>query len=159
MWPKIPLRWNQKRNPTIFYTSGNIGKQGLQVFDTKRYLSGDPTYIVFNGRKDATNGKMKAKVGDKIRMFVGNGGVNKISSFHVIGEMFDNVYPEAGTPLRHNVQTTLVPAGGATIVEFTVELPGTYILVDHALATVDKGAYALLEVEGPWNSSLYSPKP
>jgi nitrite reductase (NO-forming) len=55
-----------------------------------------------------------------VRFFVGNGGPNLISSFHVIGEIFDTVYTEAalggGAPAR-NVQTTLVPAGGAAIVD------------------------------------------
>ena len=102
---------------------------------------------------------MKARVGDKIRLYVGNGGVNRVSNFHVIGEIFDTVYPEGGTPVVHDVQTTIVPAGGATIVEFRVDLPGKYILVDHALATMDKGAYGVLEVEGPWDPSIYSPKP
>ena len=44
-------------------------------------------------------------------------GPNLVSSFHVIGEIFDRVVVEAGTVENHNVQTTLVPAGGAAIVE------------------------------------------
>lgn len=59
-----------------FYTQGSIGNKGLQIFDVKKYLLGDPTYIFFNGKKEAVNGKIKANVGDKIRLYVGNGGVN-----------------------------------------------------------------------------------
>ena len=141
------------------YTSGSIGNRGLQIFDAKKYLSGDPTYIVFNGRKDALNGKMTANVGDRVRIYVGNGGVNLVSSFHVIGEIFDTVYPEGGTPVQHDIQTTVVPAGGATIVEFDVELPGKYLLVDHSLARLDKGVWGVLEVRGEWDDDIHTPMP
>src|ERR1041385_7373154 len=82
-----------------FYTTGTLGKRGLQIFDARGMLNGTPQYIVFNGRVGAltstTTNAMNAKVGQKVRMFVGNGGVNLISSFHVISEIFDHVYSEA----------------------------------------------------------------
>ena len=94
-------------------------------------------------------------------MYVGNGGVNLISSFHVIGEIFDTVYPEAamgeGSSLFKNVQTTAVLPGGASLVEFTVDVPGKYLLVDHALARMNKGAWAVLDVSGDENPSVFSP--
>lgn len=86
-------------------------------------------------------------------------GVNLVSSFHVIGEIFDKVYPEGGFPAQRDIQTTVIPAGGASIVEFKVDLPGRYILVDHSLARLDKGVWGIIEVEGSWNNTLYSPKP
>jgi nitrite reductase (NO-forming) len=132
-----------------FYTEGKTGRRGLVPFDGEALLDGNPTYIVFNGKIEGAP-RMQAKVGDKIRMYVGNGGVNLISSFHVIGEIFDTVYPEAnigGTQFK-NVQTTAVLPGGASIVEFTVDVPGKYLLVDHALARMNKGAWAVLEVTG-----------
>lgn len=139
------------------YTTGAIGRKGLQAFDAKKMLNSNPTYITFNGRPEGTVGKMTAKVGDTIRMYVGNGGVAHNSSFHVVGEIFDTVYPEAsiGGALLKNVQTTNVPAGGATIVEFKVDYPGTYVLVDHALMRTDKGAWGTIEVTGEANSEIY----
>lgn len=132
------------------FTTGAIGRRGLQAFDAKKMMEGIPMYVTFNGRPDGTVGKMKAEVGDRIRMYVGNGGVVHNSSYHVVGEIFDTVYPEAsmGGAVFKNVQTTNVPAGGATIVEFTVEYPGTYVLVDHALMRTDKGAWGTIEVTG-----------
>lgn len=114
-------------------------------------------YVTFNGRPNGTVGKMKAEVGDRIRMYVGNGGVAHNSSFHVVGEIFDTVYPEAsvGGSIFKNVQTTNVPAGGATIVEFTVDYPGTYVLVDHALMRADKGAWGTIEVTGEANPTIF----
>ena len=140
------------------YTQGFLGTKGLAIFDPNALLDGIPNYITFNGRIEDTP-RMKAKVGDRIRMYVGNGGINLISSFHVIGEIFDVVYPEASMgkePFR-NVQTTAVLPGGATIVEFKVEVPGKYVLVDHALARLNKGAWAILEVEGPENHEIFKP--
>lgn len=138
------------------YTMGQIGKKGLVPFDPDALLDGQPNYVTFNGRIETTP-RMHAKVGDKIRIYVGNGGVNLISSFHVIGEIFDTVYPNAsiGGALEHNTQATAVLPGGASIVEFTVDVPGKYLLVDHALARMNKGAWAVLEVTGDENPDIF----
>lgn len=124
------------------------GNKGETKFSGEKVNEEDPEYVVFNGRNQSLTGDraLKARVGDQIRIYVGNAGISKSSNFHVIGEIFDTVYPEGGTPVQHNIQTTLIPAGGATIVEFTVDLPGTYKLVDHALSRVPKGAFADLIV-------------
>ena len=144
-----------------FYSAGNLGKYGLQVFDAKKMIDGHPEYIVFNGKTQALNGKMEVSVGDKVRLYVGNGGVNLISSFHVIGEIFDNVYPEAaiGSEPHRNIQTTLVPAGGASIVEFKVDIPGKYIIVDHALARLDRGAWGVMTAEGDEDKEVFDGAP
>ena len=114
-----------------FYTRGRHGEEGLQPFDMDKAIEERPTYVVFNGAVNALVGDkaLQANVGETVRLFVGNGGPNLVSSFHVIGEIFDRVYAEGGTAVQQeNVQTTLVPAGGAAIVEFKVEVSGTYIL-------------------------------
>lgn len=140
-----------------FYSEGRLGREGLQLFDTQSYLDGKPQYIVFNGKTGALMDNMTAKVGDTVRIYVGNGGVNLISSFHVIGEIFDRVYREGDlvSPPAQNLQTTLIPAGGAAMVEFKVDYPGKYILVDHALSRVDRGAWGALHVEGEADSTIY----
>lgn len=140
------------------YTAGSLGNKGLQVFDAQKMLDGRPEYVVFNGKVGGLGQNMKAKVGERVRIFIGNGGVNFISSFHVIGEIFDIVYPEGsiGGALLKNVQTTLIPAGGSSIVEFGLEVPGKYILVDHALARLDRGAWGVMEVAGESNEEIFS---
>ncbi|OGK93434.1 MAG: hypothetical protein A2X51_00965 [Candidatus Rokubacteria bacterium GWC2_70_24] len=103
-------------------------------------------------------GALKAKVGETVRLFVGNGGPNLISSFHVIGEIFDRVYTEAGIggAPNTNVQTTLIPAGGAAIVEMKVDVPGRFLLVDHAISrAMDKGALGAIEVSGPEQPAIF----
>lgn len=139
------------------YTEGQLGKKGLMAFDSEALLNGQPNYVTFNGKIEGAP-RMHAKVGDKIRIYVGNGGVNLISSFHIIGEILDTVYPEANLDgaIEHNVQTTAVLPGGASIVEFTVDVPGKYLLVDHALARMNKGAWAVLEVTGDPNPEIFS---
>jgi len=140
------------------YTAGPRGTEGLQIIDSGKMLDGNPEYVVFNGRVGAVS-KEEVRIvqGERVRVYVGNGGVNLISSFHLIGEIFDTVYPEAqmGGALYHNVQTTLVPAGGAAIVEFTADVAGTYVFVDHALARLDKGAWGTIEVLGVPRPDIY----
>src|SRR5215831_11144494 len=117
------------------------------------------TYVVFNGSEGALVGDraLTANVGERVRMFVGNGGPNLVSSFHVIGEIFDRVFQEAGDRATHNVQTTLIPAGGAAIVELGLEVPGTFVMVDHSIfRAFNKGALGMLKVNGPENKEIYS---
>jgi nitrite reductase (NO-forming) len=102
-----------------------------------------------------TEHPLKAKVGETVRIFFGNAGPNDVSSFHVIGEIFDKVHPEGASETWSNVQTTLVPAGGATMVEFKTEVPGRYILVDHSLGRVMQGAAGFLDVEGAPNPQVF----
>ena len=113
-----------------FYTKGAYGEKGLQPFDMAKAIEEDPDYVVFNGKVGAITGEnaLTAKVGETVRLFVGNGGPNLVSSFHVIGEIFDKVHVEGGHVINKNVQTTLIPAGGAAIVEFKVDVPGTFII-------------------------------
>lgn len=144
-----------------FYTSGSYGDEGLQAFDMAKALTETPDYVVFNGSVGAMTGEnaIHAKVGETVRMFVGNGGPNLVSSFHVIGEIFDRVFMEGGTAVNENVQTTIVPAGGSTIVEFKLEVPGTVIAVDHSIfRAFNKGAIGMLKVAGDDNLVVYSGK-
>lgn len=141
------------------YTAGGYGEEGLQSFSMGKALAESPDYVVFNGSVGSLVGDnaLQAEVGDRVRIFVGNGGPNLISSFHVIGEIFDLVYHEAGSTAAENVQTTLVPAGGAAIVEFEVQVPGNYLLVDHAIfRAFNKGALGMLTVTGVEDSVIYS---
>jgi nitrite reductase (NO-forming) len=142
-----------------FYTKGENGEPGLQPFDMQKAIDEDADYVVFNGKTDALTGDnaITAEVGETIRLFVGNGGPNLTSSFHVIGEIFDKVYVEGGGLINHDVQTTLIPAGGAAIVEFKVEAPGTLVLVDHAIfRAFNKGALGMLKITGAENPTVYS---
>lgn len=144
-----------------FYTKGEFGEAGLQPFDMAKAIDEDADYVVFNGSVGSTTDEnsLTAKVGETVRLYIGNGGPNLVSSFHVIGEIFDTVYVEGGSLKNQNVQTTLIPAGGAAIVEFKVEVPGTFILVDHSIfRAFNKGALAMLKVEGPDDHSIFTGK-
>lgn len=144
-----------------FYTVGKYREKGVQPFDMQKAIDENPTYVLFNGSESALTGPnaLKTTTGQHVRMFVGNGGPNLVSSFHVIGEIFDKVQYEGGTHFQENVQTTLIPAGGAATVEFHTEVPGTYVLVDHSIfRAFNKGALALLEVTGEERKEIYSGK-
>lgn len=142
------------------YTTHAAGTKGHQEFDHQRASDELPTYYTFNGSVGALTKehKMSAKVGDTVRVYFGVGGPNKISSFHVIGEIFDKVYSEGSlSTVKRDIQTTLVAPGGATMVEFKVDYPGKYLLVDHALSRAGKGLVGALEVTGEKDPSIYLP--
>jgi nitrite reductase (NO-forming) len=145
-----------------FYTVGRFGEEGLQAFDQEKAVDERPTYVVFNGASGSLTGDnaLTAKVSETVRLYVGNGGPNLVSSFHVIGEIFDRVYHEGGiVPNQLHVQTTMIPAGVSAIVEFGIEVPGTFILVDHSIfRAFNKGALGMLKAEGPANPLVYSGK-
>jgi nitrite reductase (NO-forming) len=143
-----------------FYTAGRHGERGYQSFDLDKALAENPEYVVFNGRVGSMMNEnvLRASVGERVRMFLGNGGPNLTSSFHVIGEIFDNVYGEGGTIAnQQNVQTTLIPAGGSAMVDFRLDVPGNYVLVDHAIfRAFNKGAVGILSVDGPDNVAIFN---
>jgi nitrite reductase (NO-forming) len=145
------------------YTKEAFGSTGLLTEDTEALLDENPEYLVFNGAADGLTAKkpLQARVGETVRIFFGVGGPNFTSSFHVIGEIFDRVYDQASltSPALTNVQTTLVPPGGATMVEFAIEVPGRYILVDHALARLQRGLAGFLIAEGPENPEIFNGTP
>jgi len=139
--------------------SGESKSPEILPFSHQEGLNENPTFVVFNGKVGSLVGEgvLKAKTGEKVRIYFGNGGPNLISSFHVIGEIFDRVYREGDlvSPPARSIQTTLVPVGGSTVVEFGVEVPGDYTLVDHAIFRVEKGNVGYLKVEGEPRYDIY----
>lgn len=136
--------------------------QGRGVRDLDRAALRDevPTHVVFNGAVGALtdDNALQMQVGERGRIYFVNAGLNMVSSFHPIGSHWDVVYPEAAlmnAPLRGS-QTTLVPAGGGTVVEILGVVPETAILVDHALSRAfDKGAIGHVVISGDDDSEIF----
>ena len=142
------------------YTGHAAGTKGHHEYSPERASDELPTFYTFNGAVGSLTKefKLSAKVGETVRIYFGVGGPNKVSSFHVIGEIFDKVYSEGSvSSVKRDVQTTLVAPGGATITEFKVDYPGKYLLVDHALSRVGKGLAGVLEVTGAADPAVYQP--
>jgi nitrite reductase (NO-forming) len=142
------------------YTAEPFNQPGVATFSLEKLLSEDPEYFVLNGAVGSLTEEhpLVANVGETVRIFYGVGGPNFISSFHVIGEIFDRVYNQASLtsqPLT-DVQTTVVPTGGAAMVEFTVQVPGRFILVDHSLSRAERGLAGYLIVEGPEDPEIFN---
>jgi nitrite reductase (NO-forming) len=141
------------------YTQETFGQHGENQFSVEKLLNERPEYVIFNGAVGSltTDKAMHANVGETVRIFFGVGGPNLTSSFHVIGEIFDRVYEQASltaSPLT-DVQTTTVPPGGATMVEFELQVPGRYLLVDHALSRLERGLVGFLIVGGEENLAVF----
>ncbi len=143
------------------YTVQPFGTTGNVDFSHEKMLNEDPEYLVFNGASMALTTDeyaLRAKVGETVRIFFGVGGPNATSSFHLIGEIFDRVYNQASltSPPATDVQTTSVAPGGATMVEFKLQVPGRYILVDHALARLERGLAGYLYAEGDDQPDIFN---
>jgi len=145
-----------------FYTKGANGEQGLQPFSMEKAIAEKPEYVVFNGSVGSMVGDkaITGNVGDNVRIYFGDGGPNLTSSFHVIGQIFDKVWAEGNmSTVTQNVQTTMIPAGGAAIADFKLTVPATLILVDHSLTRAfNKGALAMMKSVGPEDKTVYSGK-
>lgn len=145
-----------------FYTkAAEALGEGVTQFDMQKAMMEHPDYVVFNGEVGAMMGDkaLHVEVGETVRLFVGNAGPGLISSFHVIGEIFDKVYVEGGSLINNNVHTTTIPAGGTAIVEFKCEVPGHLTIVDHAVfRAFNKGAIGQIEVVGEENPEIFTGK-
>ncbi|MDD5180955.1 MAG: copper-containing nitrite reductase [Gallionellaceae bacterium] len=138
------------------------GAGARKEFNMDKMSAEQPTHVVINGAPAALAANpMKVKVGDEVRVFFGVGGPNLTSSFHAIGTIFDRVYKEASltSPPSKDVQTTSVPPGGATMVEFNARVPAKYIFVDHALGRLSKGAVAIMQADGPQKPEWFKEGP
>jgi nitrite reductase (NO-forming) len=145
------------------YTEEAFGTAGLLNASYDKLVNERPEYFVFNGHVGALTDHypMKAKLGETVRIFFGVGGPNCTSSFHVIGEIFDKVYQlgSVTSPPVEHVQSVSVPPGSANIVEFKVEVPGRFVLVDHALSRAERGLAGYLIVEGEENKEIFDAPP
>jgi nitrite reductase (NO-forming) len=143
-----------------FFTMPGTDKDVL-ILSMEKGLAEHPDYVVFNGKVGALmgEGQLEAKAGETVRLFFGNIGPNSASSFHIIGEIFDKVYVEGtiGGTINKNIQTTLIPSAGSAIIEMKMDVPGAYLLVDHSIFRVAKGAIGILSVEGEENKNIFDP--
>jgi nitrite reductase (NO-forming) len=145
------------------YTEEPFGSSGLLTESYDKLLNERPEYFVFNGHVGALTDHypLKAQVGETVRIYFGVGGPNYTSAFHVIGEIFDKAYQlgSVTSPVITDVQSIAVPPGSANIVEFKCEVPGRYVLVDHALSRAERGLAGYLIVEGPENLEVFNAPP
>ena len=143
-----------------FYTRGRYGERGMQNFSMEKALREEPEYVVFNGHVGSLMGDkaLHANTGESVRIYLGNAGPSLVSSFHIVGEIFDRVYGEGGSDVsQQNVQTTLVPVGGSAMVELTADVPGSYQLVDHSMfRAFNKGAMGAMEIQGKARTDIFS---
>lgn len=142
-----------------WYTTGKLGDAGHQAFSAEKAMAEQPEYVTFNGHIAALTAlhPLEANVGETVRLFFGVGGPNLGSNFHIIGEIFDKVIPGSPDTFIANEETWYVAPGSATAFEFTLNTPGQYLLVDHAIYRVAKGAAGVMVVEGENDDGLYSP--
>jgi nitrite reductase (NO-forming) len=142
-----------------WYTTGRFGEKGHQDFSEEKALAERPEYITFNGHVNALTRlfNMTARVGETVRIFFGVGGPNIGSNFHVIGVVFDKVYTGSPSTYVADEETRYVPPGSAAIFEFKIDVPGRYVLVDHAIFRIAKGALGFITATGPQKPEIFWP--
>lgn len=154
--PEVDHEWYVVQSE--YYTDAD--EEGLVGTDRQAITDEEPSFVVFNGARGALTGDnaLDMAVGERARFYFVNAGLNLTSNFHPIGSHWDTVYQEASllSPPIRGSQTTVVPAGGGTVVELIGQVPSTIILVDHALSrTFDKGAIGQVVVEGEPNPEIF----
>jgi nitrite reductase (NO-forming) len=159
--PEVDYEWAIMQSE---WYVGEVGDGGGEApFDADALLNEEPRFVTFNGRTDALVGdnSLTMNVGQRGRIYFVNEGINLDSNFHPIGSHWDLVYPEAATHQANRAirgsQSTLVVAGGGTVVEIDALVPSTVILVDHALVrTFYKGAIGTIVISGAANPEIFS---
>ncbi len=125
------------------------GANGLYNYDSEAAANRNPSHVVFNGHQTILHDQpLKAKEGERVRLYFSNNGPSGTSSFHVIGAIFDQVWME-GHPYNEmrGMQTVLLGASGSAVMDFIVPEAGKYVLVDHEFADAEKGATGTLKAE------------
>lgn len=149
--PKVDREFYLGQNEV--YTDKALGSSGQHKFDFSKMINETPSYVLLNGAVRALTpdryGAMQARVGERIRVFMVNGGPNLTSSFHPIGNVWTHAWPQgalANPPMKY-VQTQSVPPGSCFVGEMDLPVPETIKLVDHALSrVVHKGLLAEIQV-------------
>lgn len=143
-----------------WYTIGRYGSQGHQSFSGEKALAETPDYFTFNGHVNGltTIHPLEAEVGETVRVFFGVGGPNIGSNFHIIGEVFDRVWKGSDDTPSANAESWYVTPGSVSAFEMHLDVPGEYVLVDHALYRTQKGALGLMHVTGEWDTEIFSPE-
>ncbi|OGC90343.1 MAG: hypothetical protein A2142_03125 [candidate division Zixibacteria bacterium RBG_16_48_11] len=125
-------------------------KDGTYLVDMQAAREKRASYVTFNGvPAQYVKNPLKAKPGERVRLYVLNVGPNGTSSFHVVGTLFDRVWMD-GSPLNEmrGMQTVLLGASNGAIVEFVIPEAGTYTFVDHEFADVELGAVGQIVAKG-----------
>lgn len=134
-----------------FYLTPKPAADSTRTLEWERLLGLAPDHVVFNGRADqyATH-PIEVQPNQLLRLYVVNAGPNRISSFHVVGGIFERVFQDgSNTSLLAGVQTANVPVGGGTIFELRLRQPGDYPFVTHAFADATKGAVGVFRALAP----------
>lgn len=122
-----------------------FGAEGAET-DLNKAMLGQTDAVMFNGYYNQyVFNPIKVKVGDRIRLFVLDVGPNEISSFHIVGLQFDQVYKEGAyrlrkdDPLEGGAQVLDLTPGAGGFVEAVIPKKGKYALVTHKFNDASRG--------------------
>lgn len=120
-----------------YYASGKDAVEG----------QGKPMYTAFNGKLFRyVEEPIVGKPGDYVRINFLNAGPNLLSTFHIVGIVWDFAYWQ-GHPENKFIGGQTVTAGPSDswVVEFRIPPDeGSYLMLSHAVGSTDRGAIGLL---------------
>lgn len=120
----------------------------LYVGDVDKMTAAEPSYVVFDGGFNRyLDAPLQARPDELIRLWVMDAGPTLSNAFHVIGALFDHVYPDGNPTNRLNgMQTYNIPPGGGAMFELTIPDEGLYPFVTHSFAYTGLGSVGVIQV-------------
>ncbi|MDP3892396.1 multicopper oxidase domain-containing protein, partial [Nocardioides sp.] len=120
-----------------------LGPDGGEV-DADKVAAEDPDLVVFNGYANQYDHRpLRARVGERVRLWVLNAGPSRATSFHVVGGQFDTTYAEGAWLLRPGhgggAQSLALVAAQGGFVEMSFPEPGDHPFVSHVMVDAERG--------------------
>lgn len=128
-----------------WYTAQEKGN--MMMGDMSKMMMGMPDEVVWNGKAyQYEDHPLAAHVGKRVRLYVVDAGPEMPSAFHVIGGIFESVYPD-GDPAHAltGVSTYSLAPGQGAVFDIVLAEPGKYAFVDHNMRDMEMGAVGLLD--------------
>lgn len=139
-----------------FYFAAAHDSTAPRTLGWQQMLDLSPDYVVFNGvAGQYAAHPIQVNPGELLRFYVVDAGPNRVSSFHVVGAIFDRVYEDGFGPPKLGVQTASIPVGGGMEFELRLAEPGLYPFVTHSFGDATKGAVGVLRAGTPTGSASH----
>jgi len=138
---KLEQELGRKPDLTLYLLQNEFYTSGREAVD------GHPAYTAFNGQPFRyIEEPITAKPGDYVRIYYLNVGPNLVSTFHLVGIIWDYVYwqghPDAWMP---GGQTVTSGPSDSWVIEFRVPPDeGAYTMLSHSVGPTSRGAIGLL---------------
>jgi nitrite reductase (NO-forming) len=126
----------------------------LHKHDYDAASRGNLSNVLFNGFKNALVGKLYVT---RVHIFVGNAWPDLISSFHIIGIVFDRTYfkevilpwhPSKCIGATKLLQRTLILTDGTAVIQLKMQISGNFVIANHSINCIKQGKAGFMIIKG-----------